>query len=103
MTSQLVERGIEAFRSEDYEEAILYLIQGLDYHPDDWAIWFLLGMSHCLAGDQKESHRIFEHVIELCPDSQLRQKAEAALVDGADAVDLADCLPPVVGQLAWPV
>jgi len=79
MGTQLLEFGISAFRSGEYETAISCLLRSLEALPDNWTGRFYLAMSYHLAGDPSKAETLFRYLHDYCPDEQIRQKTQAAL------------------------
>jgi len=67
-------RGIRAFRSGDYETAVEYLSEAVEYNESDHRAWNALGTACAKAGRYADANLCFENAITLAPDNPVYQK-----------------------------
>lgn len=70
------DKGYEAFRSEDYDAAILNLERAFEYDETNGEALYNLGNSYYKRGDSKKAAEIYEKVIELFPGTEKAKKSE---------------------------
>ena len=68
--------GYDAFRSEDYSTAIIYLQKAYDYDPTNGEALYNLASAYNKSNDFKSAEEICNQVIEMFPDTDKAKKAE---------------------------
>lgn len=68
--------GYEAFRSEDYDTAVINLSRAFDYNPKNGEALYNLGNAYNKKGDTDKAMEIYEQVIELFPNTEKARKSE---------------------------
>ncbi len=63
------DRGMRAYNEKDYESAIVYFNNALNYKPDSYSTLCLLGTSYAYNKDENMAERTFQDAIRLFPDS----------------------------------
>jgi Flp pilus assembly protein TadD len=77
---ELFTTGVVAYKNGDYRLAIDNLQAALEENPSDWAAKFYLAMCLAQSGQTRDAKYHFMSVRDLCPDSDMRQRAATAVV-----------------------
>ncbi len=76
--SQSYACGVSAFREGNFSFAIDCFRVSLDKNPSDWNAKFFLAMALAQGNHTQIAEMHFRSISELCPDSTLRARAQAA-------------------------
>jgi Flp pilus assembly protein TadD len=77
---QALEDGVTHYRNGHFELAARRLQEGLANVRDDaWNYKFYLAMTFARLEKSQDARKIFMNIRDLCPDAQLRKRAETAL------------------------
>ena len=77
---QALEDGVTHYRNGHFELAARRLQEGLSESSDGaWNYKFYLAMTFARLEQFSEARKIFMNLRDLCPDPQLRKRAETAL------------------------
>lgn len=68
--------GYDAFRTEDYDTAIINLSRAYDYNPKNGEALYNLGNAYNKKGETQKALDIYEQVIELFPNTEKARKSE---------------------------
>lgn len=68
--------GYDAFRTEDYDTAIVNLSRAFEYNPKNGEALYNLGNAYNKKGDTDRAVEVYEQVIELFPDTEKARKSE---------------------------
>lgn len=68
--------GYDAFRTEDYDTAVINLSRAFDYDPKNGEALYNLGNAYNKKGDTDKAVEAYEQVIELFPDTEKARKSE---------------------------
>jgi tetratricopeptide (TPR) repeat protein len=63
------EQGMKAYKAKNYEDAIVYFSNALNYKPDSYSAMCLLGTSYAYSKDEKMAEKIFQDAIDTFPDN----------------------------------
>lgn len=66
-------KGKSAFEKNDYEEAIRLLSGAVEFDPESDSAIYYLGKSYQAAGDYDNAAYYYKHMLEVCPNSALKQ------------------------------
>ncbi|MCR5403043.1 MAG: tetratricopeptide repeat protein [Butyrivibrio sp.] len=75
------ENGYEAYKNEDYENAITNLSKAYQYDNTNVNTLFYLGNAYYNSGDNDKAKEIFDAVITNFPDTQTAQAAETKIAE----------------------
>lgn len=68
--------GYDAFRTEDYDTAVINLSRAFDYDPKNGEALYNLGNAYNKKGDTDKAVEAYEQVIELFPNTEKARKSE---------------------------
>jgi len=74
-----VEDGINAFRAQDYAQAIKLLSRALDKNKTDWRARMFLSMAYYTTGATFPAISHLKYLQMNCPDDLVKQKSTIAL------------------------
>jgi tetratricopeptide (TPR) repeat protein len=77
--NELLSVAVLAHRNGRHQDAVDLLLQILQVEKQDWLAWFYLAMAYGKLGNSKNAIRIFEVIINTCPDQALCNKAKMAV------------------------
>jgi len=77
--NEILGLAVLAHRNGKFQDAIDLLLQLLQTEKENWLAWFYLGMSYAKLGTHNHAHRIFQVIMDKCPDQELVQKAQRAV------------------------
>jgi hypothetical protein len=75
----LVDNGVVAYKNRNFKSAIDNLQKVLDVDPRHWRAKLYLAMSYYQGGELYSAFRHFTYLTENCTDTDIRDKAAAAL------------------------
>ncbi|MBX9687482.1 MAG: tetratricopeptide repeat protein [Candidatus Obscuribacterales bacterium] len=75
----IFESGLEAYRSGKFSLAASYFRQLIAADPSNWDASFYLAMTLAQNSELKAAEAMFRSIIELCPNKELRGRAEIAV------------------------
>ena len=73
--------GYDAYRQDNYEDAIPNLERAFKYDPTNGEALYDLANSYYRAGREDEARETYQRVIELFPDTEKASKSEEFLAD----------------------
>ena len=76
---QSFEEGLAAYRQGQFELAAHAFSAGLKQDPSHWEMHLYLGMAYVRMERIADARRQFLEVRDLCPDADMRKKAQTAL------------------------
>ena len=79
ITRDLLAYAANAFQTQQYPQAVMYLEEVVDACPDDWHSRICLGVSYLKAGRIAHAKRQFCYVAEQCPNPRMRELAREEL------------------------
>lgn len=65
----LREKALTAHKQGRYSESIGYLTEALEYDPNDYALWNLLGRAHRVSGNHDRARACYQKGLSLKPNS----------------------------------
>lgn len=68
--------GYDAFRTEDYDTAVVNLLRAYEYNPKNGEALYNLGNAYNKKGETQKAAEIYEQVIELFPNTEKARKSE---------------------------
>lgn len=68
--------GYDAFRTEDYDTAVVNLSRAYEYNPKNGEALYNLGNAYNKKGETQKAAEIYEQVIELFPNTEKARKSE---------------------------
>ncbi len=68
--------GYDAFRTEDYDTAVINLSRAYEYNPKNGEALYNLGNAYNKKGETQKATEIYEQVIELFPNTEKARKSE---------------------------
>ena len=66
---EFYQKGLDAYKEENYEEAIEYFRQSLRYNSDVWQTHQYLGTCYLAIGDDTSAKRSYSKSLQLNPDN----------------------------------
>ena len=88
MAQAYYDDGYEAYRQENYDDAILNLEKAFQYDASNGDALYNLANSYYRTGDEEKAREAYRQVIELFPGTEKARKSEAFLEEMENANDL---------------
>jgi Flp pilus assembly protein TadD len=79
ITRDLLAYAANAFQTQQYPQAVMYLEEVVDACPDDWHSRLCLGVSYVKAGSIALAKHQFLYIAENCPTTRMREWARDEL------------------------